>query len=279
MRSATRKCLGQREWLRLVDGEVSENRAPELRAHAASCPACADELAGTEALVARIGAPLPEPPSDGVVAVMARLDEAPRGERRWSPAFLLGGAAGAAAAAALLLVIQPWRGPADGGAFAGRGGEVSWASSVGVELWAVEVPLRRLGSGSAFTTGTPIVATYSNAGPSPAWLLAFALDAGNEAHWLYPAFLHPASDPGAVRLEPSAVQRAFADSAVLSGLAPGPVRLVLLVAREPMPVSAVERLPPAQREPEALRARWPGARIDVIPARAVAPASGREPPR
>jgi len=199
---------------------------------------------------------------------MARLDKAPRRVRQPAWTVLLGGATGLAAAAAVLLAVWLRPAPEGGGTLAPRGGEVEWARKVGVEIWAIEAPLRRIAPDSTFSPGTPLVATYSNVDSSPAWLLAFALDATNEVHWLYPAFLDPASDPVAVRLEPSVVQRTLPDSAVLEGLPLGPVRFVVLVAREPIRISDIERLAPAEREPDRLRARWPRARIDVVPARA-----------
>jgi len=267
MRPATTACPRPTEWLRLVDGEQRENRAVELRDHAAGCPACSRELATAEALVQRIAATVPGLPSEGAIAaVMVRLDEVPWTEtRRPRRPFLLGGAIGLAAAAALLLTVRPWQ-PPSGEAFFARGGEEAWARRVGVELWALEKPLRRLLPGVTVALGTPLVASYSNADQAPAWLLAFALDATGEVHWLYPAYLDPASDTPAARLEPSTVRHTFADSAVLEGLEPGAVRFVFVVSPEPLRVSHIERLLPAEREPDRLRARWPRARIDVLPA-------------
>jgi hypothetical protein len=40
-------------------------------------------------------------------------------------------------------------------------------------------------------------------------------------------------------------------------------------------VSDVESLTPGAREPESLRRRWPGARVDVLPARVAGPEDGR----
>jgi anti-sigma factor RsiW len=267
MRRTPTACPPATDWLQLVDGEVVENRAGELRAHAAGCPACAGELARAEALVARIGAPVPGLPSPGALeALMARLDEAPPTAERRPRALLLGGAAGLAAAAALLLAVRWWPLPDDRDTFTARGGDVEWTRKVGVELWALEEPLRELLPGATFSPGTPIVASYSNVDGAPAWLLAFALDEAGEVHWLYPAFLDPRSDPPAVRLEGSVVHRALPEAAVLDGLPRGPVRFVLVVSREPLKVSDVERLTPAERDPERLRMRWPRARVEVLPA-------------
>ncbi|MFO0582650.1 MAG: zf-HC2 domain-containing protein [Anaeromyxobacter sp.] len=264
MSAATTPCARPDEWLRLVDGELTENRAADLRAHAAGCTACTRELAGAEALVSRLAAPDPEVFAARVVAgAMARLGAAPERERRrpWL-GWALAGAATFAVVLALPVALR--RGPTED--FTARGGPAAaWAARVGVELSALEKPVRRLGPGASLVSGTAVVASYGNPEPEPAYLLAFALDGANEVHWLYPAFLEPGSDPAAVRLEPATVYRALPDAAVLEGLLPGPLRLVTVVSREPIRVSAVERLAPAERDPEALRRRLPAARVDAIP--------------
>lgn len=255
-------CPEPAELLRLLDGEVTENRGAELRAHLAGCPRCAEEWAAQQRLVARLAAPIPGSPAPGSVeAVMRRLD-APVPAlpgRRW-PRWVAAGA-GLAAAAALVLVLFP-RGPVVPGAFTPRGGAAaSWERKIAVELWAVETPPRRLETGAAVGPGTAYVASYRNLDASPAWLLAFAVDARGETHWLYPAFLYPGSDPGALRLEPGQRQEVLAETVVLEDLPAGPLRVVTLVAREQLRLSSVERLPPAERGLARLRARFPQARV------------------
>ena len=99
---------------------------------------------------------------------------------------------------------------------------------------------------------------------APAYLLAYALDARGEVHWLYPAFLDARSDPASVRLDASAVQRALPDSVILEDVPAGDLRFVFVVTRAPLRVSSVESIPPAARTPAALRARFPDARIDEL---------------
>jgi anti-sigma factor RsiW len=134
----TATCPLRRELLRLLDGEATENRAVELRAHAAGCATCAAELRAHEALLARVAAPVAGLPSPGAVeAVMARIRAAPS-ERIRAPlrrTRLLAGLAAAAAVVVAVLVLAP-RGR-DAGDFRARGASVEWTRKVGVELWAL----------------------------------------------------------------------------------------------------------------------------------------------
>jgi hypothetical protein len=272
-------CPEPQELTRLLDGELTENRGAQLRDHAMSCARCAAELSAQERLVARLSAPLPGLPAAGALAaVMGRLDAAaavrppPRvriAPRAWA------GLAAAAAAAAVLAVAATRRAPQDD--FTARGASVSWEHKVGVELWALQGQPRRLATGDRLAPGVAMVASYSNVDPAPAWLLAFAVDERGEVHWLYPGFLDAAKDPQALRLEGSVVQRALPESVVLEEVPDGTLRLVTVVTRAPLHVSDVESARPAERTPEALRRRWPDARVDEVQVRYTAkspPSSG-----
>jgi len=261
-------CPQPEELSRMLDGELTENRSEALRTHAAGCRTCASELAAQQRLLASIAAPLPDATAaGGVAAVMARLDDAdaasagaegggPRA-RAWGALAMLG-----AAAAAVVLVATR---PAPEADFVPRGSEVAWARKIGVELWALQEQPLRLVSGDRLSPGVAVVASYSNVDPAPGWMLAFAVDARGDVHWLYPAWLDAAADPLAVRLEGSVVQRALPDSVVLEAVPGGALRFVTLVTRTPLRVSDVEAVPLAERSAEALRRRWPGARIDELP--------------
>lgn len=259
-------CPPQRELLRLVDGEVTENRAVELRTHTSACPRCAAEIRANRALLVRVGAPVDELRSAGTVeAVMARVRAAPS-ERRLTPArrtWLLPSLAAAAAVVVGVLVVAP-RGR-DAGDFRARGATVQWTRKVGVELWALEGGPRRIAAGDTLSSGVPLVASFSNVDGAPAYLLAYALDARGEVHWVYPAWLDPQTDPESVMLEAAVVQRALPDSVVLEDVAPGPLTFVLVTTRAPLRVGSIERSAPAARTPEAVRARWPDARVETLP--------------
>ncbi len=262
-------CPKPQEWVGLVDGELTENRAAELRGHAAGCSTCARALADVRTLVARIAAPAPSlEGSGGLERLMSGLDAAEPLEDprpRLHARRALGALAFSIAAVGVFALLLP-RGATDRGVFTPRGVDPGWARKVGVEIWALERPLRRLTPGAVLAPGTPVVATYRNVDAAPAYLLAFALDRDGEAHWLYPAHLDPRRDPAAVRLDPSAAPRAFSDSAILEGIE-GSLRFVFVVTREPLRVSSIEGLPAALRDPDRLRARWPDARVDELTAR------------
>jgi hypothetical protein len=258
----SRPCPEPEELFRLLDGEVTENRAAALRVHLASCPSCGSELDAQRLLLGRLAAPPARGPSAAAAErILAQLDTPVPPARpvpRWR--WALGGAAVAAAAA--LVIAAPWMG--DPG-FRARGGSAAWARKVGVDIWALEregAP-RRLASGSSTAPDVPLLASYRNLAGSPAWLLAFAVDARGEVHWLYPG-AEPGSDPEAVRLGPAAGDQALPDAAVLEGVAEGPLRVIVVVSPRSLRVSSLGALGPATAI-EALRARVPEAMVDEIP--------------
>lgn len=278
---STAACPRPRELTRLLDGEATENRAAELRAHVGACRACAAELDAQRALVARISAPLPGVPSEGALdAVMRRVDSTGSPQRRLEPRrriWAVGGLAVVSAlAVAIAVLVRP--GGRDGGEFRARGAAVDWTRKVGVEIWALEAGPRKIGPGDRLRAGVALVGSFSNVDSAPAYLLAYALDAGGEVHWLYPAFLDPRADPESVRLDASVVHRALPESVVLQDVAPGALRLVLVVTRAPLHVSSIESAPVPERTPEALRARWPDARVDELPVVFGSPSTDREVP-
>ena len=92
----------------LLDGELDEETAARVRAHTASCPACAAYLADAAALRAAFGSVEDVQPPDGFAdGVMAavRANAAPRKKpRRWLPALLSLAACAAVAVTAVRLV-------------------------------------------------------------------------------------------------------------------------------------------------------------------------------
>jgi hypothetical protein len=253
-------CPPHDELWRLLDGELSENRAAAVRAHVARCPACAAAQAALRARLERIDAPVPGVPSaDAVRAVLARAQAGAPAARPRRPSLLLLAAPLVAAAAAALAVVA-LRSPPE--PFTPRGGEVAWVELVGVELWTVE-PLRLVEPGARISDAAALVARYRNASAAPAHLLAFGIDGRGEVHWLYPAFLDGRTDPPAVVLPPRSAAP-LADGAVLSEVPAGSLQLVTLVSPQPLHVRSIEALPAPERALERLRARFPLARIDAL---------------
>jgi hypothetical protein len=260
-------CPSNQEWLSLVDGEATENRAAELRVHAGGCSRCARELEMQRQLVRDLAAPVPVS-TDAVQSVMCRLEHVERPARRfgWRGWVFAGGALAAATVAALL--ILPSTG-GDRGVFSARGHRVPWARKVGVEVWAIDRPPRKLEAGATLSPATGIVASYHNVDADVAYLMVFAIDARGELHWAYPGFEDAKTDPAAVRLEPLQVNKVLPDSVMLDDLATGPLELVTLIAREPLRVSRIESLPVSARSAGSLRTRFSTARIESLSLRVV----------
>ena len=268
-------CPGSQEWLSLLDGEATENRAAELRVHASGCSRCAGELEMQRRLVRDLAAPVPVS-ADAVQSVMGRLDSVERPARRfgWRGWAFAGGAL-AAAAVAFLLIVPPTGG--DRGIFSARGHLVPWTQKVGVEVWAIESSPRKLEPGAALSSATAIVASYHNVDAAAAYLFVFVLDAHGEIHWAYPGFEDAKTDPASVRLEPLQMHKVLPDSVMLGELPSGPLELVTFISREPLRVSRIESLPVPERSVAGLRTRFSTARIESLPLRvAPAPASPSE---
>jgi len=265
-------CPSNQEWLSLIDGEATENRAAELRAHASDCSHCTKELELQSQLVGDLAAPVPVA-ADAVSAVMRRLEKAERPAPRlgWRGWALAGGAL--AAAAAVTFLIVPTSG-SERGSFSARGHRVAWPQKVGVEVWAIDSSPRKLEAGAPLSPATPIVASYHNVDAVAAYLLLFAVDARGELHWAYPGFEDAKTDPEAVRLDPLQMKKVLPDSVMLDDLPAGPMELVTFISREPLHVSRIEALPASERSVASLRVRFSTARIEGLALRVVsAPAA------
>lgn len=270
-------CPEPQELLCWIDGEVTENRGAELRAHLMNCRQCTREYQEQRQMVSRLAAPIPGVPSPGAVqAIMRRLDSAAEHDRRnvfWrSWAFGAGGLA--AAALVVVLSLRPF---GESNTFQARGAPAAWAKKVGVDFWILDAKLRKLTNGEIIGSDAPFVASYRNLEVTPAYLMAFAVDAGHEIHWLYPAFDDPRTDPSSVPAEAARSEALLPDSVVLEGVPAGPLRIVSIVSAEPLRVSSIETLLADQRDLESLRKRWPMARVEELLLR-VAP-SPPEPPK
>lgn len=269
------ECEKSDELSSLADGELTERRAASLREHLRGCAACQRAFQAQRDVIEALAAPAAAVDATAAVArLMARLEAderravttpAPSARRRGAP-FLAGALATAALAATIAIAsLGGLSHRADEqGVFRARGGHdaPSLRRSVGVTL-------RPFGDGGLGALAgevdaeTTYVATYRNLSPDqPAYLLAFAVDAAGEVHWLYPAYERAGQDPEALPLPYAPIERALPTSVRLDAPAPGPLRFITLIAAEPLRVSALESLTPADLGADALRRRWPGASID-----------------
>lgn len=259
-------CPEESELVRFVDDDLPPEPADRQRAHLAECSRCRDEEARLRAIVADVRAPL-SPAFDvraHVEGVMARLDrphkEAARG-RGMSPWV---GAASLAVGLMLVGYLAARRAPEPAPAtWQARGGAAasSVAREVGVWPCALEGAPRRLGPGATIRPDTPLSALFRNAGPAPAFLLLFAVDARGDVHWISPAYARPDTDPPATMLPPGAEQRLLATTAVLDGVPAGPLRIVAVIGRAPARVSEVERLGGSELAARSIASRFAGAEV------------------
>jgi hypothetical protein len=228
------------------------------------CSACAERVIALHELIADIGAPVPQPRLDvaeHVSAVMKRLDA--KVPSRARPRWATWGGALAAAAALVLLWSTGQRTWTQEGTLTARGGptEASLSRDVGLQLYAEQQSLRPLEPGSRIRADVALTAGLRNLASERAHLLLFAVDARQAVHWIAPAYTEAGTDPGATPIEPALAERLLPSSAVFDDLAPGPLRVVAIITREPTHVSSIEGLPAEELEGERLIRHFPRAEI------------------
>jgi hypothetical protein len=275
----TRACPTVEENVMLLDGELTENRADEVREHLATCAACRAEAESLRALVADLAAPV-EPRPGALVRVLARLDEEPwTSGRRWAPSLAAGavGLFAAAAAAALApVVVRRVQTPSVMTARGGGPDQRSLAREVGVTVYRHGAGLDPIAPGEEVSADTPYAVAFRNLGPSDsAFMMVFAEDAAHDLHWIEPAWLDPTEDPASLSLPHADREGAPRTSVVLDRPAVGALRLFVVVSPHPLRVSDVERLGSTPLDASALRARWPEGVVDEMDVQ-VAPGDGGE---
>jgi hypothetical protein len=261
------RCLGEEELLSWIDGGVAPNRAEGLEAHVAGCKRCRDALEEIRTFASDLAAPVEHDADAHVAAVMARLDE-PRPIAKRSPASWRRGASVASAlalAAGVALFAAHRRG--DEGHFAARGAAAapSLARDVGITVYTGTDALEPLAPGARLDAGAALTAAYTNVHPRPVRLLLVGVDGRGTLHWLYPAWVDPATDPSAVVLERAERPKPIPTSVVLDSPAAGTLRVVAIVTEAELHVSDVERLSAAELTRDALRRRFPDAMITELP--------------
>ena len=203
------------ELIALSDGELTENRARQLREHLqpgpSGCPDCAGRLARLEALAAQLRAPVPGASDPDFVDEVERRLPARR-PRRATAGAPPRRRAGLAVSALASRRRSPWCWPRAGGTRrssrpAGRprpGTRWSRARSTSSPPPAARRPAgptaRRR---RAPAPGDGIAVSARNGHRElPVYLMVFAVDARGEVHWIVPAWSDPAETPRSVRLAP-----------------------------------------------------------------------------
>lgn len=122
--------------------------------------------------------------------------------------WLSAGAAAAAVAVVVIVLVRPSR-PVEEPRAKGAAG-------------AAADPDRWVGIGLATADGQPVgdrlppgelMVRYTNLGSTPySHLMVFAVDAGGEVRWFYPAYQEAGSDPAAIAIEPGVADRLLPDA-------------------------------------------------------------------
>jgi hypothetical protein len=265
---ALNRCLDEEKLLSFVDADLPPEQLERIERHVASCGSCAERVESLRTLIVDLGAKVPAADLDvdkHVASVMRRLDTAPVSvhKPRWSVAA---GFAIAASVGALWLASERSH-EAEPGQLAARGSdtESSLARDVGLELLRQGPRLEKLVPGSQLEANTAFTAGHWNLSEKTAYLLLFAVDSERVVHWIAPSFTTLGSDPASIGIGTSKDRRLLGSSAVFDDLAVGPLRVIALITKEPLRVSAVESLPAAELEPEALGQRFPKADLRVFP--------------
>jgi hypothetical protein len=260
-------CFERDELIRLLDGEQTANRAEAMRAHLVTCARCRAEADALGDLLGRVREPLEgSARSESVNELMERIASEPvrrtlPGTRRRLP-IRVGLAGGAALAASVLVAVGVSR--RGDGEFGVRGGsgEHTLSQLAAVALYALEPAPRLLRDGAVVRPNTRYVVQGRNLTQAPVFALVFAVDGAGTVHWLQPGYTSEATDPASVSLAPG--QNLLPEGAELENVAPGILRVVSVVSREPLRVSAIERLPRSGLKLEALRQRFPEVAVEEL---------------
>lgn len=256
----------------LVDGGVPPNQEPPMRAHLAGCATCREALASIETLVGDLGHEESGDVDAHVAKVMAEVAAprpitAPAPDRKRLVAF---GLAAVALAAAVLFAVTGLQDRPRGSereTMAARGGgsdRTSLVRNVGVRLYVGDSTPVALRDGDEVASDTAYAGAHNNLGSAPAHVMVFAVDSAKTIHWLYPAYLETDTDPASVLVAQSEAEQGFPTSVVLASPAPGRMRIVTLITREPHRVSEIERRSGAALEREALERDFGGAAIEHV---------------
>ncbi len=264
-------CPSEDDLIALLDGEATENRAAELRAHLRGCASCQATQASLERLRDDIAALVDVPEEATAPRILERIQAAPvapmqaRPSRRLVYPLAAAGVLAVAAAAALWPRLS-----GDPGTFAARGhgpeGVVrSLHRDVGVTVRRSTAGLPPLADGEGVSGETTYAVTYRNLGAgASAFLMVLAVDSAHAVHWIYPAYLDAKDDPSSVPLDHAVENHLLPATVTLDSPAPGELRVITLVTPRPLRVSQIEALKGPEIAAGPLRARFPEADVAGI---------------
>lgn len=262
-----RPCPSAADFARFVDGALPFDETQSVQAHIATCGRCRAQDEALRILIADLKAPVRRELDvrAHVRAVMAHLDGTPAGIERSRRTPLLVGASSLGAAALLVAVCAGVLGsPTATVSWQARGGGSASGAmdrDVGVRPYGVEGGLRPLADGAVIGRATPLTAGFRNVGHAPAFLLLFAVDARDAVHWITPAYERPGDRPAATSLPAAPGEQLLPTTAVLEGVAAGPLRIIAVVTPTAARVSEVETLGPRELTAAGIARRFAGASV------------------
>jgi hypothetical protein len=222
-------------------GELPYRQTLEIREHEAECTRCRERLRAERQLLTDLTSPpaFERSAPDFAAAVLERCaasDAEPRPPvRARSRAPLYGALLLAASLCVWLMRPAP---PAPH--FAARGGRHAALGEVRVEPRLVRGGALMPLEGAELRAGDGITARYFKQGERAEYLALFAVDAQGAVHWIFPAYLEPASNPTSIALAPSPTGHLLEDTVEPEAPAAGRLRVVAIVSREPLSVREIE---------------------------------------
>jgi hypothetical protein len=229
-------CPSELELIRDLDGEASVNERRAIAEHLPGCLRCRTRIERLQAITAGLRAPASSPDPALLTAVLARTGAAPRRPGRWVVA-----AAGAAVAA--VIGVLGWPVAPEPPGLSPRGGDGQRGKQVGVQVYlhpgsgsarAALVPGSRLGpeDGLSFEV-------FNRSGAAVE-LMIFGLDAAGEAHWFYPAFVAPGSDPRSITVGPHPERVVLEGGVAPDGPPAGRLWVVALISPQAHRITEIE---------------------------------------
>jgi len=260
-------CPTETELLHFADAGLAPEQLGRIESHLRGCTACTEVVKGLRRLTADLAAQPPGTPIDmraHVAGIMTRID-APAPERsnsqrrRWFVTLSI--------AAAAAVTVVAWR-PLlrEQGEFTARGArsQATFSRDVGVQVYVKRGDLEPLASGSRVARDAAFTAGLRNLAKTPAHLLLFAVDARREVHWIAPEYTQANTNPSAVVLGPSGEERLLPNAVVFDDLAEGTLRIVALIAGQPMQIADVERLTKDELNDAGIMKHFPRAELRQI---------------
>jgi len=266
-------CPEALELAALLDGELSENRAQQLRGHLPECRRCRERYQRLDGAAAALPHALGEPKDDAFVGqVMQRIAQSERNARPRRTGMLWGAGLTLAASAVAVIAVTLGGTPSPPqGEYLARGGAAP-PSSVDDRTPAVRVFEGRR-SEEALKTAATIDANkgfrFQVSNPErDRQLMLFGVDAKGEVHWFYPGWVDPDAPPSSVPLAAQASPLELPEGVTPEDVPAGGFEVVALFLDSTTDVVTVEALLGRHGLPgllNALKRTQPGAQMQRLP--------------